>query len=125
MVFEEIGAALRRESSKALCRRVGKEPVSLPQQTKASSHGHQRGVHEKPGSSNWRVAERLFSPRLRRDFEHICVNELSPATVITATRMPGMLALPGWPLRGPAPQPRQPAGRWQPGDKEGLHLPGS
>lgn len=34
---------------------------------------------EKPGSSNWSVAEHLFSPRLRRGFGHICANELSPA----------------------------------------------
>lgn len=51
---------------------------------------------EKPGSSNWHMAEQLFSTRLRGGFGHICANELSPATVITAARMPGMLVLPGW-----------------------------
>lgn len=99
MIFVEMGAALRGEDSQALCRRAGEGAgvcLSRPRQAHTDTNAV---CMEKPGSSSWRVAERLFSPRLGRDFGHICANELSPATVITAARVPGMLAPPGWPLR--------------------------
>lgn len=98
MVFEEIGAAVRRQGSKALCRRTGEGAglAASADQGKLTWTPMMCGV-EKPGSSNWRVAEQLFSPRLRRGLDTLVQTSLVLLLGSRPHGCPGCMCCPAGP----------------------------